>query len=152
MITREESVAIARSYIGTPYRLGGRVKGAGVDCATLLAEWGVECGIFTREQTPLYSHDWFCNTTEDRYLFEIMRHAHKTLESVCRGGIEAKPGCLVLFKVVRSKLFNHGGIVTQWPMIVHAVDPCVREHNAINHYMTGHTEMAIFDPWDGDSI
>ena len=152
MITREESVAVAHSWEGTRYVLGGRVKHAGCDCGTLLAEWSIECGICTCESLEsigLYSHDWFCNTSEERYLLRLMRHARKTLESVCRGGatVETKPGCLVLFKVARSHLYNHGGIIVNWPMIVHAVDPAVVQSDATRHYMTSFTEMCIFDPW-----
>ena len=36
---RPEAVAIARSWIRTPYVMGGRIKGAGCDCATLLSEY-----------------------------------------------------------------------------------------------------------------
>jgi hypothetical protein len=50
MKSRTEALAIARSYIGTPYVLGGRVKGAGVDCATLLAEYLMEIGATTEAE------------------------------------------------------------------------------------------------------
>ena len=42
---RAEVVRVARSFIGTPYHHMGRVKGAGVDCATLLAEVYYEAGV-----------------------------------------------------------------------------------------------------------
>ena len=152
MIERKSAVEIARSWIGTQYILGGRVKNAGCDCGTLLAEYAIECGLCTRESLEdigLYSHDWFCNTSEERYLFRLMRHARKALEGVCRGSIvtEAKPGCLVLFKAVRSPLYNHGGIIVAWPQIIHAVDPCVVESDATRHYLTSFTTMCVFDPW-----
>ncbi len=142
---------MARSWLGTPYLLGARVKNAGCDCGTLLAEYAIECGLCTRESLEdigLYTHDWFCNTSEERYLFRLMRHARKALEGVCRGSSsEARPGCLVLFKTVRSPLYNHGGIVVNWPQIIHAVDPFVIESDATRHYLTSFTEMKIFDPW-----
>jgi cell wall-associated NlpC family hydrolase len=151
MITRESAVDVARSWVMTPYVLGGRVKSAGCDCGTLLAEWAIECGICTRESLEdigLYSNDWFCNTSEERYLLRLIRHARKALEGVCRGAAsEARPGCLVLFKSARSPLYNHGGIITDWPKIIHAVDPCVVESNATQHYLTSFAEMCIFDPW-----
>lgn len=149
MLTRAEVVAISRSWIGTKYVMGAGVKGAGVDCARYLAEVMIEAGFCERESLGLYSHDWFCNTTEDRYLFGLLRHARKTLEGICRGRPDnALPGCMALFKAVRSPLFNHGAIVTEWPMVIHAADPCVREIDATKHYMTSHTEMVVFDPWE----
>lgn len=139
---------MAEAWLGTPYHLGGRVRGAGCDCATLLVEYAIECGFAEREDLGVYSHDWFCNTTEDRYLFGMIRHAKKTIEGICRGTVDAKPGCFVLFKVAGSRLFNHGGIVIQWPWILHAVDPRVTKSNAVTHYMTAHHEMCLFDPWE----
>ena len=147
-LSREEAVQIARSWLLTPYVLGGRVKGAGCDCATLLAEYAIECGFAERESLGLYSHDWFCNTTEDRYKYGLLRHARSTVEGICCGTPNAQPGCLALFKVARSKLYNHGGIITAWPKMIHAVDPHVIESDATKHYMTSFSEMMLFDPWE----
>ena len=147
MISRSEAVEVARSFIGTKYVLGGRLKDAGVDCATLLACYATEIQLADPGELGVYSTDWFCHASEERYMFQILRHARKTIEGKCRGTVDAKPGSLILFKVVRSRLFNHGGIITQWPYMVHAVKPCVEEADATKHQMTGFTEMAIFDPW-----
>jgi cell wall-associated NlpC family hydrolase len=148
IISREEAVAVARSWVGTPYVLGGRIRGAGCDCATLLAEYAVGCGFAPRENIALYSHDWFANTSEERYKFAMMRYAKPTIEAVCRGTVEAKPGCIALFKVVRARVYNHGAIITKWPMMIHAVTPEVAETNAVTNYMTSHREIVIFDPWE----
>lgn len=100
-----------------------------------------------REELGVYSHDWFCHATDERYMLRLIRHAPKTLEGKCRGGVSAEPGSLVLFKVANSRLYNHGGIITQWPFMVHAAGPCVKEQNCVTHWLTGFTEFAIFDPW-----
>jgi hypothetical protein len=132
--------------------LKGRVKGAGCDCGTFLAEWLLECGLATAEDLAdlgFYSHDWFQNTTNELYLLRMMRHAKLVVETICRGGVtQAQPGDLVMFRVVGSKLFNHGGVVTQWPRIVHGIHPEVTESNAEAHYMTAFTEMCVFNPWE----
>ena len=39
MVTRERAVEIALAWKGTPYADRGRVRGAGCDCGTLLAEY-----------------------------------------------------------------------------------------------------------------
>jgi cell wall-associated NlpC family hydrolase len=147
VISREDAVKVARSWIGTPYVLGGRVKGAGCDCASLLAEFLIECGFAEREDLGVYSHDWFCHTSNERYMFRLIRHARKTIEGRCRGTVEAHPGDLVLFKLPGSKLYNHGGIITRWPHMIHATGPVVKEQNCVTHWMTGFTEFAVFDPW-----
>jgi cell wall-associated NlpC family hydrolase len=77
----------------------------------------------------------------------LQRHAVKTISAICRPGVNTDAGNLVLFKVVGAKVFNHGGIITQWPRFVHAVDPRVQEADATKHWLTAWKHMAIFDPW-----
>ena len=84
MKTATEALEVARSYLGTPYVLGGRRKGAGVDCATLLGEYLIEIGRTTEAALieagfyrecgagHSYSHDWFLHTTRQDYLRGIM--------------------------------------------------------------------------------
>ena len=151
LVTRDQAVAYARTWIGTPYVRGARIRGAGCDCATLLAEYLIAIGASKREDLGVYSHDWFCNTTEERYMFALMKHAAKTLEAVACGTPAAKPGDLVLFRVARSRVFNHGAIVTVWPRAVHAGSGKVAEADVTLNPMTSHMQMAIFDPWEKDS-
>ena len=153
MITRELAVEIASSFKGTPYVLGAAVKGAGVDCATLLRLYLQECGFAKSEDFAdigLYAGDWFCHANSERYLLQLMRHAPKVLDTICRGTVDAKPGSLVLFRVAGSKLFNHGGIITKWPFMLHATQEGVKESNATTYFMTSQREMAIFDPWSNE--
>lgn len=152
-LQRSEAVEIARSFLGTPYVLGGRVKGAGVDCATLLAAYLIEIGKCTPEDfddVGIYSHDWFQHQSSERYMLRLMRSAPRVLEASCIGTVDAKPGSLALFKVVGSRVFNHGGIITKWPFMVHAADPCVKEINAVSHWLTARREVSIFDPWSAE--
>ena len=147
MMTREQAVAVARTWIGTPYVLGGRLKGAGIDCATLLAEYLIEIGACQREALGFYSHDWFHHATEERYKYALLKHAKQIAETICIGTPNAGPGDIVLFKVARSRIYNHGAIVTAWPHGVHAFDQSVAEVNLALHAALAHTEMAIFTPW-----
>jgi cell wall-associated NlpC family hydrolase len=152
-LARSDAVAIARTFLGTKYVLGGRVKGAGADCATLLSMYLEEIGACNKEDfadVGIYTHDWFQHASSDRYLLRLMRHAPKVLDTVCLGIVAAKPGSLALFRVVGSKLFNHGGIITQWPRMIHAVYPRVTESIASTHWLTAHREMKIFDPWSNE--
>jgi len=68
-------------------------------------------------------------------------------ETVCRPGVIAQPGDLVLFRVVGSKRYNHGAIVTSWPRGIHAQHDGVREVNLAQHRLTAHRAMEVFDPF-----
>jgi cell wall-associated NlpC family hydrolase len=150
LVSRPAAVAIARTWVKTPYVLGGRVKGAGVDCATLLAEYLIEIGAAARADLAdlgLYSHDWFCHAGSERYLRGLMRFGKLAAETICRGGVQAQPGDLVLFRVARSRLFNHGAIVTAWPHGIHAGREGVAEINLAANSLTAFREMDVFDPF-----
>ena len=150
MANRTEAVELARAWKGTPYVLRGRVRGAGVDCGTFLAQYLIEIGAAAQadfKDLGIYHHDWFCHETNERYMLRLMRFALGTVETICRPSSSAEPGCIVLFRSVGSKLYNHGCIVTQWPFAVHAVFPRVKESNMPGHRLAAYREMKIFDPW-----
>lgn len=46
---REEIVAIARTYLGTPFKHQGRIKGRGVDCIGLVIGIAKEIGIVDQD-------------------------------------------------------------------------------------------------------
>ena len=146
--SRHEAVAIARSWIGTPYVKGARIRGAGCDCATLLAEYLIEIGAANREELGAYSHDWFSHTSQERYMIALIRHARQTMETVAFGSPEAAPGNLVLYRVVGSRVYNHGAIVVEWPRVVHAYDTRVGETDTTLHPLTANMQMAVFDPFE----
>jgi cell wall-associated NlpC family hydrolase len=149
---RERVVIAARSWLGTPYHLGGRVKGSGCDCATLLFEVYRECGLVPDQELERASHDWFQHTDEEPYLFAVMRHAHKVAETIASRAVEALPGCLVLTRAAGSRVYNHGGIVTVWPRVIHAGPQGVEEVNATMHPLWAHHLIVIFDPWKADDV
>ena len=150
MKTRLEAVAIARSFLGTPYVLGGRLKGAGVDCATLLGCYLIEIGAVGLELwdgLAHYRHDWFLHDANERYLRGLVRFGFGAADSLCRADAQAQPGDVALFKVARSKVFNHGAIVTSWPRGVHAAADGVHEITLTAHKLTAFRPMEVFDPF-----
>jgi cell wall-associated NlpC family hydrolase len=147
MRTREEAVQGARAWKGTPYVMRGRLRGAGCDCATFLAEYLIEIGAVADVDVPLYAGDWFHHSTDERYLRSIVKYAVQTAEGVCAGTLAALPGNLILFRSVGSKFFNHGAVIVQWPRILHSVLGGVAEANAVQHPLTAFRSYAIFDPW-----
>lgn len=147
MKSRSALVAEARSWIGTPYRTGARVKGAGCDCATLIAEVLIACGLAEREDLGVYAQDWFHHSETERYMLRVLRHAAKTLDTLAFRSAAIEPGNIVLTRAVRSKVYNHGAIVTAWPRVVHAMAPMVAETDATRHPLWATQPIAVFDPF-----
>lgn len=147
MKTREETVALARQYLGTPYVHGGMIRGAGVDCATLLFDVYKRCGLLEEEDFGVFKGDWWAHTTTEVYMQRMLRHAAKVAETTCSQTSEALPGCVVLVKSYSSKVYNHGAIVTAWPLAIEAVQSGVREVEISRTPMWLGRAMAIFDPW-----
>jgi hypothetical protein len=126
------------------------VKGAGVDCATLLGLYLIEIGATSADLwdgLELYHHDWFLHSANERYLRSLVRFGFRASLGLCRQDAKAQPGDLVLFRVVRSRVFNHGAIVTSWPRGVHAGADGVKEVNLTTHRLTGFKPMEVFDPF-----
>lgn len=152
MLSRPQAVAAIRAWVGTPYVLSGRVRGAGVDCCTLLVEYLIAIGRAPAaefEGLPLYSPDWFLHAGSERYLKALMRFGTNVSGQICRGGVQARPGDIALFKVARSRLFNHGAVVTAWPLGVHAQADGVREVDLVRCPLTSFRIMETFDPFQG---
>ena len=147
MLTREKAVEAALGWVGTPYVTGGQVRGAGCDCATLIAAYLIEIGAAPGVPLFTYAQDWFCHTDRETYFLELARYARCTWEGKCVGTPPAQAGDICLFRVVGSKLYNHGCIVTGWPRAVHAYDKGVFESRPGLHPLTAYQEMAVFSPW-----
>jgi NlpC/P60 family putative phage cell wall peptidase len=110
MSLRDQIVAEARTWIGTPYHHEARLKGVGVDCATFIYEVLLTVHAMEPKVLDHYSTNWFLHTNDERYMIEVMKIADE---------IEApKPGDLAMFKYGRA--YAHAAIVLQWPIIVHA--------------------------------
>lgn len=110
MSVRDQIIAEARGWLGTPYHHMARVKGAGVDCAMLLLEVYQALGLVPAIDIAHYPPDWHFHRGEERYLSHIMAHATQ---------VEAPlPGDVALFKFGRC--VSHGAIVLEWPMVIHA--------------------------------
>lgn len=118
MMTAELRAAIVReaiSWIGTPYHHEGRVKGAGVDCAMLLAEVYVRVGVIRPVTVEHYPHDWHMHHSEELYLTVVERCGGRLLPE----GELPQPGDIVMYRI--GKCLSHAGIVVEWPRIVHAL-------------------------------
>lgn len=54
---KEKLLQTARSYIGTPFKLHGRVKGVGCDCLGLVVEIAKELNLKDKAGVPIAKHD-----------------------------------------------------------------------------------------------
>lgn len=148
---RAAFVSIARSWISTPYVFRARVKGQGSDCSTWLAESLIEAGLATHESLYGSLHvnhpDWWLHATDDVYKGTLLRHAQQIAETVARRSTDALPGCILLQKAARSRVYNHGAVVTEWPMIIHCLREGVVEVDATKDPMWTCKAIAIFNPF-----
>lgn len=112
---RSDVVRIARQWLGTPYHHRARVKHAGADCAMFPLSVYQECGILPSDfEPPEYAMQWHLHRSEEMYL--------RTIEPFVREKHDDPlPGDFVVFKFGRA--FSHGGIVVEWPLIIHSYIP-----------------------------
>ena len=116
-MTRDEIVAEAEAWIGTPYRHQASTKGAGCDCLGLLrgvwrAAYGAE-----PEAIPPYTADW----DEVEKTEALWRAAERHL--VARRPGEMASGDVLLFRMRAGAVAKHLGIYDgrgRVPRFVHA--------------------------------
>ncbi len=110
---RAAVVTEALSWLGTPWVHAARIKGAGVDCGQFLADVFERAGVVGYVPTPEYPQDWALNRSEERFKNIVEQYAAPI-------GKERtpEPGDVALFRFGRC--LSHGGIVVEWPRIVHA--------------------------------
>lgn len=108
---RAAVVAEAETWLGTPFHHQGRVKGAGVDCAMLLAEVYERCGLIAPVDPGYYPPDWHLHRDAERYLDRLLLYARELEQPPL-------PGDACVFRFGRT--FSHGAIVTAWPRLIHA--------------------------------
>ena len=101
----------AETWLGTPYHHMARIKGAGVDCLTFLAEVYAAAGVIEPvKEIPFYRLDFMRHQSDESYLDALLARGHE---------VEAPlPADVVLYKW--GRVFSHGGIVVEWPRIIHA--------------------------------
>lgn len=88
------------------------IKGVGVDCATLLIACFNEAGVVDgKVEVPPYSPSWHLHREEAKYTDFIERFATEVFR-------EPLPGDIIVWKFHKS--YAHGGIVTDWPNVIHA--------------------------------
>lgn len=109
---RAAVVAEAMSWVGSKWHHAADVKGVATDCAMLIVRVFVDTGIVPPFDPRPYSPAWFLHRGEEKFMEIVLQcGAHEIAGP-------PKPGDLALWKV--GRLFAHGSIVIEWPLVVHA--------------------------------
>jgi cell wall-associated NlpC family hydrolase len=136
---RQRVLAEAKSWLGTKFHFEACVKGAGVACGPLLVAVYGAVGIPVPQQVGHFPADWHLHSTEERYLDVVTQYA--------RPIDDPQPGDVVLFRVFRNRPFCHGGIVVEWPLIIHAADRASVEYLDVSQTALAKREMTFLSPW-----
>ncbi|MGB7316966.1 MAG: peptidase [Planktotalea sp.] len=130
-IPAERVVALARGWLGTPYRHQASVQHAGTDCLGLLrgvwrALYGVE-----PEVVPPYSQDWAEPQGEEVLLQAALRYLLPQSGTIAAGDV-------LLFRMRAGAIAKHVGICSQ-----------AGETAKFVHAYSGHAvmESPLSQPW-----
>lgn len=138
---RSAVVKEAMSWLGTPYAHAADIKGAGVDCGMILVRVYADlCGLGNYDPRP-YPIDWHLHRDGERYLEEILPHAHEIFT-------DPLPGDILLYRYGRT--YSHSAIVIDYPTVIHAFkhDRCVLLADASKFPFEGR-ERKVFSAWRG---
>ncbi|MFH6780790.1 MULTISPECIES: DUF6950 family protein [Methylobacterium] len=114
--TRARVVALARTWLGTPYHHQASVRGAGADCLGLLR--GVYAALYGAEPEapPPYTPSW----AEDRGAETLRDAAARHLVPLAPAA--AEPGDVLLFRWRDRLPAKHCGILVAPSVMIHAYD------------------------------
>ena len=120
---RARVCTIARTWLGTPFRDQGKVKGPNgcVDCAMLLVATFQEAGLLDPAYEPRpYPPQFHLHKGEERFLNAIagIIEARGCGSEVQRAPRAPIPGDVIVYRVGRC--FSHGGIVVENDHVLHA--------------------------------
>lgn len=103
----------AFSYLGTPHVNGGNIRGAGVDCCTLITGIYRDAGIIDIDFERDYPVDWFCRRDCKEL---ILPHLERHFERVQ----DLKVGDVISFSWGRSK-YAHLALYLGDNTVIHSV-------------------------------
>ena len=114
MPSRDEIIAAARGWIGTPYRHQASLQGVGCDCLGLVRGVWRGCIGGEPEALPAYSQDWAEAGAGETLLHAALRHL------VPLALDEAGAGDVLLFRWRARLPAKHAGLLTARRTMVHA--------------------------------
>jgi NlpC/P60 family putative phage cell wall peptidase len=116
MTLRDDIVAAARGWIGTPYRHQASLKGVGCDCLGLMRGVWREVYGAEPEAAPAYAPGWAESSGEETLAHAAFRH----LVPVTEDGMQ--PGDVLLFRWRPHLPAKHAAIAVPDGRMIHAHD------------------------------
>ena len=115
--TRERHIlAIAESWIGTPYRHQSKTKHIGCDCLGFVLGVWYELGGYTLDVDNTYSRDWAECTQKDKLLNAAFSHL------IPVDNKSARPGDILVFRWTPFTVSKHLGIIANSSEMIHAFE------------------------------
>lgn len=121
--SRVAIVALARTWLGTPYHHQASERGVGVDCIGLVR--GIYRALYGREpeHLPGYSRDWSEVSGEET----LLRAAGAHLVPI--DPAQARPGDVLVFRYRARHVAKHAGILASAPDGGSRLRPSVGRHD-----------------------
>jgi NlpC/P60 family putative phage cell wall peptidase len=116
MATPDRIVAIARTWVGTPYHHQASVRGVGADCLGLVRGVWRELYGSDAEAPPPYSRDWAEAGGLETMLAAAARHLQAILPS------EARASDVLIFRLRPGTVAKHAVILTSDTTMIHAME------------------------------
>jgi NlpC/P60 family putative phage cell wall peptidase len=115
-MTRPDIVALARTWLGTPYHHQASAKGVGTDCIGLVR--GIWRELYGREAeaAPAYTRDWAEASGRETLLEAARRHLIEIAPS------QAAPGDVLVFRYRGAAVAKHAGVLATPDTIIHAME------------------------------
>ncbi|TCL76180.1 NlpC/P60 family protein [Rhizobium sp. BK251] len=123
---RQDVLAAAEGWIGTPYRHQGSTKGVGCDCLGLVRGVWREIYGHEPELPPPYAPDWAERGGRDRLMVAALRHFGPPIAID-----EADAGDLLLFRWRPDHAAKHAGILCGQEHFIHAYEQAAVVRSAL---------------------
>lgn len=113
---RQAILTEARTWLRTPWKHAGSIKGVGVDCAMLPLTIAKALGHVAQDYDPRpYPEKWYLHHSEEIFVAQLERYAHRIPQE------RLEPADLIMYRMGRAAC--HAGIVVDDDYIIHAYRP-----------------------------
>lgn len=161
ILEQRQAVAVeAKTWLGTKFHNHAHIKGAGVDCAWLIADtYNVALGAELKVWP--YPPQWFQHRSEERtpppgreyltgewYIEDLQRAGFIEISKE-----KMQVGDVVLSQIARA--YCHGGIIVGWPGLVHAESTgkmvILTNAECDSYYVDRNVKFFSWGAWHGSS-
>jgi NlpC/P60 family putative phage cell wall peptidase len=140
MHPRPDIVALARTWIGTPYHHQASAIGAGADCIGLIR--GIYRQLYGREAQPVpaYSRDWAEGSGQETLIEAARRHLIEIPPA------EAAVGTVLVFRYRGAAIAKHTALLATPDTMIHAIEGAAVCEVAYSRWWRRHLAAAFVFP------